>query len=199
MVRALSGAIDSPIARRLGHTEDDMKTHLLFIGAAMLAACGGQTAQTPEPTLASAQETRANWPINGPGTDRFIGIDLGPDSFAECQRISPKFPFGSAVTFAEDRSQISALANCLNAPSMRGRTVLLIGRTDAHGSDSYNEKLGMRRAEAIRQLLVEEGVAPSRIEIKTEGAMAAMAGIGEFEEGYDRRVDIILRGGVHAP
>jgi OOP family OmpA-OmpF porin len=41
--------------------------------------------------------------------------------------------------------------------------VVLQGHTDYKGSDQYNMKLGMDRAEAVRQELVASGVSPERL------------------------------------
>lgn len=182
-----------------------MKTSILMAcTAAVLAGigCGGGAAQTAEPKLSSAgpeSERVVGWPALGRGEARFIRIDLGPDSFAECQKISPKFPFDSSTALAQDEQQVVALASCLNAPGMRERTILLVGRADPQGTDVYNDKLGTRRANAIKKILVDHGIADSRITIRSEGEKGAVGDQPEYARGYDRRVDVIVSGGTHAP
>ena len=46
--------------------------------------------------------------------------------------------------------------------------VIIRGYTDSKGSDEYNNKLSLRRAESVREKLIEYGLEPGRI-IKTEG------------------------------
>ncbi len=41
--------------------------------------------------------------------------------------------------------------------------IQVAGHTDSTGSESYNLSLSQRRAETVRQLLIQRGVAPSRI------------------------------------
>jgi peptidoglycan-associated lipoprotein len=178
-------------------------TTILTLLVTSLFACGTQVRQTEEPRLTSSNATSEDrpvgWPDLGRGAARFIRIDLGPDSLTECRRLSPKFPFDSAVTYAQDREQLGALATCLNAPGMRERSIQLVGRADPRGSDAYNEELGGRRAQAIRKILIENGIAEARIEIASEGERGAKGDTAEYASGFDRRVDLIVRGGVHVP
>ncbi|WP_196887088.1 OmpA family protein [Aureivirga sp. CE67] len=46
---------------------------------------------------------------------------------------------------------------------------LITGNTDNVGSDTYNEKLSLRRAEGVRQYLIENGIEASRLEVKGNG------------------------------
>ncbi len=188
--------------------EDIVKSStILALGATALIACAGESRQAQSPTLTSAptgatpatQEQAVPWPTLGNGTARFIRIDIGRDTFEACQRISPKFPFNSADALAQDRQQLEALAACLNSNGMRDRTLLLVGRADPAGTDAYNDELGMKRANAIKQILIENGIAESRITVATEGERAARGDTADQSAGYDRRVDIVVKGGVHAP
>lgn len=178
-----------------------MKTLVLCASVAiLLVGCAGQVRQADEPNLSSAQVGAVGWPQLGQGSARFIRIDLGTDSFAECRKLSPKFPFDSEVTYAQDRAQLAALSSCLNAPGMRERRIVLVGRADPSGSEEYNEELGMKRAEAIRQILLDSGIAADRIEAVTEGKKGAQSSTNpEYSPGFDRRVDIVVYGGTHAP
>ncbi len=171
------------------------------VSLSCLSACRGEPLPAADPTLTSgAGDVKPpGWPTLGTGVARFIRIDLGPDVFAECQKVSPKFPFDSATTYAQDRMQLGALAACLNAPGMRERTLLLVGRADPHGTDAYNDRLGTKRAEAIKAILVESGIAESRIEVASEGEKGARSGDPSWSAGSDRRVDVIVRGGSHTP
>jgi hypothetical protein len=47
--------------------------------------------------------------------------------------------------------------------------VVLEGHTDYIGSDGYNQKLGMDRAEAVRSELVSQGIASDRLATVTFG------------------------------
>jgi OmpA-OmpF porin, OOP family len=165
-------------------------------------ACGAAPKQAGSPGLPGAGSDGTyspDWPELGTGEARYIAIDLGPDSLESCRRVSPKFPFDSAKTRAQDRAELAALASCLNHPSMVNRKILLVGRTDPRGGEGYNKELGEKRADRIRELLVKDGIAVDRIRTKSAGEKDAVGDTPEFSFGYDRRVDIVVSGGTHAP
>jgi outer membrane protein OmpA-like peptidoglycan-associated protein len=51
-------------------------------------------------------------------------------------------------------------------PDLRVR---IDGHTDSSGEAAYNEKLSERRAEAVRNVFIENGIAPSRLEARGFG------------------------------
>lgn len=173
--------------------------YLALGSTGLCAACASEPKQAPPPELSSAETVSVGWPTLGPGDARFIRIDLGPDSLEQCRHTAPNFPFDSTKTFAQDRAQVVALASCLNSPGMTDRRILLVGRADPSGANAYNDELGLKRAEAIRKILVDNGIAPQRIDLASRGETGAKGDTAEQSSGYDRRVDIVVRGGVHAP
>jgi outer membrane protein OmpA-like peptidoglycan-associated protein len=65
------------------------------------------------------------------------------------------------------------------------------GHTDSRGGDDYNMKLSMRRAEAVKNLLVQRGLDGSRMEVVAFGKTMPVAG-NETDAGRqkNRRVEI---------
>lgn len=59
------------------------------------------------------------------------------------------------------------LKNLIDYVTINDYDIIVTGHTDSKGSDEYNVKLGMRRAENVKKKLLELGLAPDRI-IKTE-------------------------------
>ena len=55
------------------------------------------------------------------------------------------------------------LRNVRDYVEQNNYNVLIIGHTDSKGSDAYNMALGMRRAVAVKDKLLEFGLNPSRI------------------------------------
>ena len=53
-----------------------------------------------------------------------------------------------------------------NAPDMKVR---IEGNACQHGSEQYNQKLSMRRAKAVREYLIKEGIAPERLSVAAYG------------------------------
>lgn len=67
----------------------------------------------------------------------------------------------------------------------------VVGHTDSVGSDAYNMDLSNRRANAVNNLLVQRGVADSRIDIVGYGKTMPVA-TNDTEAGRqkNRRVEI---------
>ncbi len=72
--------------------------------------------------------------------------------------------------------------------------VLVVGHTDAVGSDQVNDALGLRRAETVRAALIAAGVPASDVQAISRGrrAPAVMTADG-VAEPRNRRVEIIVR------
>jgi outer membrane protein OmpA-like peptidoglycan-associated protein len=72
--------------------------------------------------------------------------------------------------------------------------VLVVGHTDAVGSDQANDVLGQQRADIVRTALIKLGVAPDDIRAISRGkrtpAVPTAAGVAE---PLNRRVEIIVR------
>jgi OmpA-OmpF porin, OOP family len=67
------------------------------------------------------------------------------------------------------------------------------GYTDSSGSDAHNQLLSERRADTVKQALIEDGVSASRISTRGEGASNPVASNATAEgRAQNRRVEIIL-------
>ncbi len=66
------------------------------------------------------------------------------------------FEFNSAVIGSRALPQVTALGEALTSADLKGRTFILAGHTDAKGSDTYNQGLSERRADAVRRFLSEK-------------------------------------------
>jgi len=75
-------------------------------------------------------------------------------------------------------------------PAMR---ILIVGHTDERGTGEYNLALGTRRAEAVRDYLVAQGVSSSRIELETRGKTQPIAsGESEGARALNRRDAFVI-------
>lgn len=71
--------------------------------------------------------------------------------------------------------------------------ILIVGHTDATGSDSYNQGLSERRARAAQNYLVGEGVAPGRLRSAGRGETEPIASNDtEAGQAQNRRVEIAI-------
>lgn len=68
------------------------------------------------------------------------------------------------------------------------------GHTDNQGSETHNKQLSYQRAETVRQFLIRQGMAETRLRAKGYGAMLPKEGASnETEEGRrkNRRIEIV--------
>lgn len=73
------------------------------------------------------------------------------------------------------------------------RTVLIEGFTDSTGSHAHNLELSQRRAESVRNTLMEMGISRDRVATRGYGEAYAVAGNGNAgDRQLNRRVEIVL-------
>jgi outer membrane protein OmpA-like peptidoglycan-associated protein len=96
------------------------------------------------------------------------------------------FAYDKSDLTAQSREALDDKVNVFRAnPAMR---ILIVGHTDDRGTGAYNLALGTRRAEVVRDYLVAQGVASSRIELETRGETQPMAsGNSEGAMAQNRR------------
>jgi OOP family OmpA-OmpF porin len=79
--------------------------------------------------------------------------------------IAIRFAFDSARIDPHSYRAIGLMADALHHPSLYGYCFLIVGHTDATGRREYNLRLSDRRAQAIRDALVNPlGISPRRID-----------------------------------
>jgi outer membrane protein OmpA-like peptidoglycan-associated protein len=84
--------------------------------------------------------------------------------------ITLNFPFNSADLTPDSRAKLDRVAKALTDPATINMNVIISGHTDARGSASYNQVLSERRAQSVRQFLVEHrGIDAKRLVAKGYG------------------------------
>jgi outer membrane protein OmpA-like peptidoglycan-associated protein len=79
--------------------------------------------------------------------------------------VAIQFDFGSARIRPQSYRTVGLLADSLYHPFLLGYRFLVVGHTDAVGGRESNLELSQRRAEAIREALINPfGISPQRIE-----------------------------------
>jgi outer membrane protein OmpA-like peptidoglycan-associated protein len=84
------------------------------------------------------------------------------DKIASIANSKPKidleinFEYNSAVIGSKAMPQVTELGKALTSEDLKGRTFILAGFTDAKGSETYNQGLSERRADAVKHFLTEK-------------------------------------------
>ena len=83
------------------------------------------------------------------------------------------FDFDRAVIKPAGKAKLDALALQINQITLE--VVIATGHTDSVGSEAYNQKLGERRAQAVRAYLVSKGVNKRRVYVESRGESQPVA------------------------
>jgi outer membrane protein OmpA-like peptidoglycan-associated protein len=87
--------------------------------------------------------------------------------------------------------QVTALGEALASPDLKGGTFILAGHTDAKGSDTYNQGLSERRAEAVKQFLAEKYGIDANNLVTVGYGKTQLKNPAEPFTGENRRVQVI--------
>lgn len=104
------------------------------------------------------------------------------------------FDYDQSDLRSEDRAILDAKVPIMQANP--GVMIRVSGHTDERGSDEYNLALGQRRAAAVKDYLVQRGVAGTRIETVSFGEERPVAqGSDEGAFGQNRRAEFEITAG----
>jgi OmpA-OmpF porin, OOP family len=103
------------------------------------------------------------------------------------------FDFDRSVVKPEGKSKLDDLAGKIRDINLE--VVIAIGHADSIGSDAYNQKLSVRRAESVKAYLVSKGIEPNRVYTEGKGEKQPVAD-NKTKEGRakNRRVEIEVIG-----
>lgn len=147
-----------------------------FAAVALLAACSN----APKTTTMTTGSNAAVSPSGpAPGSEQQLVADVGDRAF---------FGFAKSGLNSTDRATLDHQAHWLaKYPSVN---VLIAGNADPRGTEAYNLALGHRRANAARDYLVANGVAPSRIQTVSYGKSCLVSPGNTGQDYHQDRVAI---------
>jgi OOP family OmpA-OmpF porin len=103
------------------------------------------------------------------------------------------FDFDKSVLKPAGKAALDDLIGKLKAVALE--VIIAIGHTDSIGSDSYNQKLSVRRAEAVKAYMVSKGIEPNRIYTEGKGEKQPIADNRTAQgRAKNRRVEIEVVG-----
>lgn len=103
------------------------------------------------------------------------------------------FDFDKSVIKPAGKAQLDDLVGKLSDISLE--VAIVVGHTDSVGSDAYNQKLSMRRAEAVKAYLVSKGLASTRVMVEGRGETKPVASNADADgRARNRRVEIEVVG-----
>ncbi|MFM2065445.1 MAG: hypothetical protein RLZZ584_354, partial [Pseudomonadota bacterium] len=100
------------------------------------------------------------------------------------------FDFNQSSIKPDARAMLDRLAGDLGTK----HAILVVGHTDSMGGVDFNQRLSVRRAEAVRNFLVERGLPAGNVTIRGEGKLKPVAGNATATgRSRNRRVEIVVQ------
>jgi OOP family OmpA-OmpF porin len=171
------------------------KAWLLLVALAFAAGCATQEAPKPAP---APEPKPAPAPAPAPAPQPVQEVKPAP---AKPKPVAEKVTFAADVLFdfdksvvkPEGKSKLDDLSNKVRGINLE--VVIAIGHADSIGSDAYNQKLSVRRAESVKAYLVSKGIEPNRVYTEGKGEKQPVAD-NKTREGRakNRRVEIEVIG-----
>jgi OmpA-OmpF porin, OOP family len=157
----------------------------VLVAAAFAAACATteepkpapQPAPTPAPAPAPAPQPKPAPPAPAPQPQP----KPQPKPAAKPKPVAEKVTFAADVLFdfdksvikPEGKSKLDDLSSKVKGINLE--VVIAIGHADSIGSDAYNQRLSIRRAEAVKAYLVSKGIEANRVYTEGKGEKQPVA------------------------
>lgn len=171
------------------------------VGAAVGGVVGNQTGSTARGAIIGAVVGGAAGAVIGHQMDQQAKELEQAIAGATVERVGEgiqvTFDSGLLYDFDSDRILPAAASNLRNLAASLGKypdtDILIVGHTDATGSDDYNSRLSQQRADAASRFLASEGVSANRLRTSGRGELEPIA-TNETAAGQqaNRRIEIAI-------
>lgn len=149
---------------------------------AKVVGCDGYIAAAAAPAPAPAQAAPAA-PV--PSAEK---VSYAADTF---------FDFDKAVLKPAGKQQLDDVVSKTQGTDLE--VIIAVGHTDSIGTDQYNQKLSIRRAEAVKAYLVSKGIPADRVYTEGKGESQPVADNKTAEgRAKNRRVEVEVVGSKKA-
>jgi OOP family OmpA-OmpF porin len=147
----------------------------------------GKCVAPPAPPVAPAPAPApAPVPVPAPVSQK---VSYAADAF---------FDFDKAVLKPEGKTQLDDAVAKLAGTNLE--VIIAVGHTDSVGTEEYNQKLSIRRAEAVKAYLITKNIEANRVYTEGKGELQPVADNKTAEgRAKNRRVEIEVVGNKAAP
>ncbi|MDA9115704.1 OmpA family protein [Planktomarina temperata] len=154
-----------------------------IVGAIVGAAAGNAIGQTLDEQAADLRRDLNNNQVNVTNTGSELIVTMPQDIL---------FALDSAAVRSDLRRDLGVVAGNLQA--YPNSTIFIEGHTDNTGTANYNRILSQRRANAVADILVNNGVPPARLYAVGRGENEPVASnLSATGRAQNRRVEIVIR------
>jgi len=171
--------------------------NLSVLVVALAFAAGCATDEATKPAAAPAPKPAAPAPAPAPQPVQEVKPVEAPKPKPVAEKVTfasdVLFDFDKSVVKPEGKSKLDDLSGKVRGINLE--VVIAIGHADSIGSDAYNQKLSVRRAESVKAYLVSKGIEANRVYTEGKGKKQPVAD-NRTKEGRakNRRVEIEVIG-----
>ena len=158
--------------------------------ATAIEECDGALKKAPPPPPPAPPPVAAPAPMPAPAP-----APVAPVATSEKVTFAADafFDFDKSVLKPEGKAKLDDLVSKMGGINLE--VIIAVGHTDAIGADAYNQKLSVKRSEAVKSYLVSKGVEKNRVYTEGKGEKQPVADNKTAEgRAKNRRVEIEVVG-----
>ena len=165
--------------------------------ATAAVGCDGALVQTAAPAPAAAvvvpDAPAAPRVVPAPTPAPVVAAPQPPSATKVTYAADAFFDFDKSVLKPEGKAKLNDLVSKVKDINLE--VIIAVGHTDSVGTDAYNQKLSVRRAEAVKAYLVSKGIEKNRVYTEGKGEKQPVADNKTAEgRAKNRRVEIEVVG-----